>query len=492
MKATRTTLAALCILLAAVAALGFWIGRQTGARPVPAAATTAPAPGPAQPDVLYWYDPMVPGQHFDRPGKSPFMDMPLVPRVAEAGAGHAASDLAIDPAIAQRLGMRLARVQKAVLDAPVSAVASIQFDDRDVAWVQARASGFVQRVYARAPGDFIAQGAPLADLLVPEWAGAQEEFLAVLRSGDATLADAARRRLQLLGVPAGLVERVAASGRTEPTITIAAPIAGVIVELGVRAGMSLAQGATVARINGIGTVWLEAAVPQAQAAAIRVGQAASATVTAWPGSALAGKVIAVLPQVDATNRALRVRIALPNPGGRLKPGMFAQVRLAAGPSAPVLVVPTEAVIRTGMRDLVIVSTGGGHFRPVQVTIGGDGGERTAVLAGLAEGEEVVASGQFLLDSEASLRGIVSPDAAAEGSAGMIRASGRVERVEPDRITISHGPIAALGWGAMTRPYELASPSLAADLKAGDQVRFELVRRDGRWIIASLRRIGGAS
>jgi len=384
------------------ACLGFWGGQR--ATPAPRAATAAGqagAPVVAGGRVLYWYDPMAPNQHFDKPGKSPFMDMPLVARYADAGAG--ATDVAIDPDVSQNLGVRLAKVRRGSLESTVSAPGSVQFNDRDVAVVQARAAGFVQRVYAHAPGDFITRDAPLADVLVPDWIGAQEEFLAVARSGDAALAAAVRRRLLLLGMPESLIEHVADSGTTQADFTIASPIAGVITELGVRAGMTLSQGAIVAKVNGIGTVWLEAGIPEAQAGSIRAGQAARVLLSSFPGQEIAGRVIAVLPQVDAGNRSLRVRLELPNPAGRLKPGMFAQVQLATGTRTPVLLLPTEAVIRTGARNLVMAWTGEGRYRPVEVTLGQESGGSTAVLAGLAEGDRVVASGQFLLDSEAAMQ-----------------------------------------------------------------------------------------
>ena len=157
--------------------------------------------------VLYWYDPMVPDQKFDRPGKSPFMDMDLVPRYADE-ASETGAGVRIDPALVQSLGARFATVRRGMLEGDVAATAVVEFNDRDVAVVQARASGFVERVYDRAPGDVIRAGAPLADLLVPEWGGAQIEYLAVRRTADAPLIAAARQRLILLGMPESLVSTV--------------------------------------------------------------------------------------------------------------------------------------------------------------------------------------------------------------------------------------------------------------------------------------------
>jgi Cu(I)/Ag(I) efflux system membrane fusion protein len=429
--------------LALAVAIGFGIGRFT-AQP-----QTGPITSPtAGRKVLYWYDPMVPAQHFDRPGKSPYMDMQLVPKYADEGAGEAG--VRVDPARMQSLGLRTAAVERAVLPSDVTAAATIDFNERDVAVVQVKAAGFVRRVYGRAPGDVVAAGAPLADLLVPEWAGAQGEFLAVLKTGDAALIDAARQRLQLLGMPSALIGAVERSGRLRTVVTVATPSGGVIKTLGVRRGMSVTAGQTLAEVNGLETVWLNAAVPEALAGEVRLGEAVTATLAAFPGKTFTGRVTAILPQAQAESRTLTVRIELPNPGLKLRPGMFVDVQFG-GLAHPALTVPSEAVIRTGRRTLVMLAEAGGRFRPAEIQVGREAGGRTEVLSGLAEGEKVVASGQFLLDSEASLAGLeprrsapVAPAPDKAGSARLYQGRGRVEQVTPAAVTLSHGPIPAVG------------------------------------------------
>ncbi len=400
-------------LLAAGAGLGWGAAWWRGAAPHSAAPLAAQpsslaASAPSERKVLYWFDPMAPTQQFDKPGKSPFMDMQLVPRYAdEEGAGPVdAPELTVSRQAVQALGLRLARVEKRQFGAAVEAVGTVQLNERDVSIVQARTAGFVERVYARAPGDVVAAGAPLVDLLNPEWNGAQREYLAVRATGDAPLAQAARQRLLLLGMPAATVERVERSGQPLSLQTITAPAGGVITELSVRAGMTVAPGMTLARINGLGTVWLEAALPEAQAALIQPGQLVEARFPALPGQVVKGRVAAVLPEASRETRTLRVRIELPNPGQRLNPGLFAQVTLR-GPQREAMVVPAEAVIRTGRRALVYVSDSPGRYRPVEVQIGEQVDERIVVLSGLSEGQQVVASGQFLVDSEASLQGVMA-------------------------------------------------------------------------------------
>lgn len=456
-----------------VAALGFGVGRLT--TPPPKAA--APAPQSAR-HILYWYDPMIPMEHHSGPGKSS-MNMTLIPKYADETPGAAGAQ--IDPARAQNLGVRLATVDRGSLPSGVSATGVIGFNDRDVAVVQAKAAGFVQRVYARAPGDTLAAGAPLADLLAPEWAGAQGEFLAVKRTGDPALIQASRQRLALLGMPPSLIEAVEKTGRVRNVVTVSTPTAGVIKTLGVRNGMAVTAGQTLAEVNGLSRVWLNAAIPEAMAGQIRPGQSVTATLAAYPGEAFNGRVTAILPQTDAASHTLTARIDLPNPGGRLKPGMFASAQFV-GTSQPALLAPSEAVIRTGTRNLVMIAQAGGRYAPAEVRIGREAGGKTEILAGLSEGEKVVASGQFLIDSEASLSGIQtrpigsppepSPQANSPPKAPALSESvGRVEQISPASVTLSHQPIPAIGWPAMTMTFRLADPALAQGVKVGDRVAF---------------------
>lgn len=377
---------------------GYWLGQSGG---------SGNETGPDQTGrkVLYWYDPMVPAEHYDNPNSLSSMGMKTQPKYVDDGAAAGGTPgVTIDPAAMQNLGIRVVPAQMGSLAGSLNVTGNIDFNQRDVAIVQARSGGFVARVYARAPGDVIRAGAPIADVQLPEWGGAQTEFLAVKRLGRPDLTAAARQRLKLLGMSDGLIASVERSGRTNSTIAITSPISGVIQTLDVRAGMTLTQGQTLAQVTGIGTVWLNAAVPEAQAGVVRVGQGASATLTAFPGETFGGRIIAILPAAQTDSRTITVRIELANRGGRLRPGMFAQVALG-GTGSTALLVPSEAVIRTGTRTIVMLAIGNGRYQPAEVRTGREGDGQTEILEGLAVGEKVVASGQFLLDSEASLTGI---------------------------------------------------------------------------------------
>jgi len=505
-KQLTFTFTALAVGIAAGWGIASWrSSTQHGA--VGAVAPASAASASAERKVLYWYDPMSPTQKFDKPGKSPFMDMQLVPRYAEEGAAAAGSDpgLAVSTQAQQALGLRLVTVETRAIGASVEAVGTVQLNERDISIVQARTAGFVERVYARAPGDVVAAGAPLVDLLNPEWLGAQQEYLAVKAVGDAALARAARQRLLLLGMPVATVDSIERTGQPVAVQTISAPAGGVISELMVRAGMTVAPGMTLARINGLGTVWLEAALPEAQAAAIQPGQAVEARFAALPGEVVKGRVAAILPEGNRETRTLRVRIELPNPQQRLKAGLFAQVSLR-GPQRQALVVPAEAVIRTGKRALVYLSEQPGRYRPVEVEIGEQVADRIVIRSGLAAGQQVVASGQFLVDSEASLQGVLAraaapaaPAASAAPATGTTagkpaapaeahRGRGVVVAIEGDMLTLTHEPIPSLQWPVMTMPFKLAGRQLAQGLAKGQTVEFGLAKQGDDYVIT---RVGAA-
>jgi Cu(I)/Ag(I) efflux system membrane fusion protein len=505
MNATNKTVIASVVMLVLGLGGGWSLSQwRTGtAHGDPAAAARADAPasaatgvataGSAERKVLYWYDPMVPTQKFDKPGKSPFMDMQLVPRYADEADAGSKPGVSVSAHAQQSLGLRVAVADTRVLAASVDAVGTVLLNERDISIVQSRASGFVERVYARAPGDVIAAGAPIVDLLVPEWLAAQQEFLAVRATGDAALTEAARQRLVLLGMPAALIDQVAASGKAQAIQTLTAPNGGLIAELMVRQGMTVGMGMTLARINGLGTVWVEAAVPEALAATVAPGQSAEVRLPAAPGQVIQGKVTAVLPEANRDTRTLRVRVELPNPGLRLRSGMFAQIALQGAPQRDAVTVPAESVVRTGRRAIVYLLDAPGRYRPVEVELGPEIGDRIVVRKGIDAGQQVVASGQFLIDSEATLQGVTARAATAASEAAPATAKeyevrGVVsEPAEGGVITLDHEPVPALKWPAMTMPFPLARPDLAKGLKPGDKVRFTFRQQGDESVITAIEK-----
>jgi Cu(I)/Ag(I) efflux system membrane fusion protein len=334
---------------------------------------------------------------------------------------------------------------------------------------------------------------------VPDWIAAQEEFLSVRRMQGmdlAALVDGARQRMRQAGMSEDQIRLVERTGKTQPRITLTAPIGGVVVDLQAREGMTVMPGATLFRINGLSSVWANAQVPESQSALLRPGARVQATSPSAPGTTFSGTVQAILPDVNAATRTLTARMELANPGHRLVPGMFVQMQLADARVATTLLVPTEAVIQTGRRAVVMLAAGSGGFRPVEVETGLESAGRTEILQGLKAGQRVVVSGQFLIDSEASLRGVearmngagpatgssaaapavsvATATATATAPAAAPRHVGQatVKAIGKDAMTLSHGPIADLKWGPMTMDFKLPAGGAPRDVRVGDRVRFE--------------------
>lgn len=430
--------------------------------------------------VLYWHDPMVPAQRFDKPGKSPFMDMQLVPVYAD-GDGDA-SGVVINPRVQQNLGVRTAEATLGSLAPTVKAVGNVAYNERELALVQARANGFIEHLFVRAPLDPVSKGQALAELYVPDWVAAQEEFLSVKRMtgpGLESLLDGARQRMRLVGMNEEQIRLVESSGKLQPRVTITAPVGGVVTELDAREGMTLMAGAPLFRINGLGSVWVNAEVPESLSAQVRSGNAVEARAPAFPDTVFKGKVNAILPEVNTATRTLKARIELANPKGQLVPGMFANISFTPLARKDVVLVPIEAVIQTGTRSVVMVVQGDGRFNQVDVEIGLDSNGQTEIRKGISAGQKVVVSGQFLVDSEASLKGTGSrmsgTDASKNDSSKAMthHGQGKVEKIEKDEITISHDPIPSLQWGAMTMGFKLPAQGISKSIEVGDGVSFDI-------------------
>jgi len=389
-RSTRIALAfGAGVLVATGIGLGYWWGLS---RQAPEDAQTATTDR----KVLYWHDPMVPNERYDKPGKSS-MGMTLVPKYAdEAGEGG----IAIAPDTRQSLGIRTVEVKRGRLAGRIRVPGTITWDLRQERVVSARVDAIVERLFVKAPYEPVRAGQPLASVLAPAWSTAMAEARALGQARSAAARDlqsAAHERLRALGLPTG-------SGSRNGAIVLSAPVSGVVSEIGVREGQSTPAGTLLFRVNGTQTVWLEAALPQAVVMGIAAGTPVVASVSAMPGRRFAGRVETLLPQLDPASRTQRARIVLDNHDGLLAPGMFAEIELKPSGESEMPLVPTDAVIGSGGQARVIVQEGEGRFRPVAVQVGRSGGGFTEILSGLKGGERVVASGQFLIDSEASLSG----------------------------------------------------------------------------------------
>lgn len=407
----RATLVTTLVAGGALLAVG---GFYTGRSMQPTASTPGAPATAAERKPLYWHDPMVPGPRFDKPGKSPFMDMQLVPVYADEGGD---AGVRISPALQQNLGIRTAMVTRASAPASFAAVGAVQFNERLEVAVQSRVAGYVEKLQVRAAMERVRPGQALATVYAPEWLGPINELLALKRAGVAPdLVAAARERLKAMSIPDGLVRQSEETGTAQARYTLSAPVGGVVAELGVREGAAVSPGMTLFRIAGLDKVWAVVDVPEAQALQLKTGQKVTATLQADATQTFGGTLAEVLPQVNASSRTLQARFEVDNRAGRLTPGMLLRVQVA-GPSVSRLVVPAEAVIRTGTRAVVIVRKGDGSFEPRDVKLGADLGEQFEVVEGLSDGDQVVASGQFLVDSEARLRSVLGGMSAASAPQG---------------------------------------------------------------------------
>lgn len=359
---------------------------------------------------LYWHDPMVPGQRFDKPGKSPFMDMELVPVFAEENAASAEEPGAIhiSPNVQQNLGVRIVDVIEADLPTIANVIGTVALNERDVVLVQARSAGYIEKLLVGAPMETVRKGQALAQLYIPEWVAAQEEYLTAKRMQTAgmlpfPLLDAAKQRMRLLGMSDVQVQQLEASGQLRTHFTITAPISGVITELIAREGMTLAAGNSLFRINGNESVWINAEIPENIAANFAISSAIEARTLALPGQVFKGKISTLLPQVNNTTRTVQARIEMRNRENQLIPGMFMQIDLTGAAHGKVLLVPSEAVIATGSRHVVMLALGNGKFVARDVEIGAETQGQTEIRKGLTVGQKIVVSGQFLIDSEANLK-----------------------------------------------------------------------------------------
>lgn len=488
----RSTIARTVTALVVAASLGgaYYLGRQQGRQLTSASATSASGgdtnlkAGDIDPKsgrrVLYWHDPMVPGQRFDKPGKSPFMDMPLAPVYEEGGGGAAVT---IDSRVAQNLGIRTAQVRMGRLESAMQVPGNVAINERGIEVLQARTTGFIEHAYARTTLDPVRKGQALAQIYAPEWVAAQEEYLAVSRMAGSLsndLREAAIARMRQVGMSDGHIRLVESSGRLQPRLTITSPVDGIVTEVGARDGMTVAPGMTLFRIANLATVWVLAEVPESQAATLRPGQPVSAMAAALPDQTLSGTVDAILPEINAGTRTVKVRIVLQNKARQLLPGMFVSVRFDASPGPERPLVPTEALIRTGTRTIAMVQSDQGGFSPVEVKTGAAAGGQTEILEGLKPGQKIVVSGQFLIDSEASLRGTAQRMEPAPGASVPTPAAisgpahkgvGRIEAIGPDGMTISHGPIPSAQWGPMTMEFAAPPAGMPQGFKPGDRVRF---------------------
>lgn len=359
---------------------------------------------PSERKVLFWYDPMKPDVKFDKPGKSPFMDMDLVAKYADENGDEQSPGIRINPTQVQNLGLKTQKVAKGVLTYSQTIPANVSFNEYQFVIVQSRADGFIEKVYPQTVGDKVKKNTPLIDITIPEWVEAQSEYLLLSETGgSATQLKGVLERLRLAGMPESDIQRMRNSRTIQTRFTIKAPIDGVITEFSLRSGMNISKDKVVAQIQGMDPVWITASVPESIAYLLKDSSEFDISIPAYPDQRFNVQKWSILPGVDRATRTLQIRLEVDNKNERLKPGMNAYLKLNAH-SQEMLLIPSQAVIDNGNEQRVITVDSEGRFVPKIINILHESQHQTGISTGLIEGESVVVNGLFLIDSEANISG----------------------------------------------------------------------------------------
>ena len=352
-------------------------------------------------EILYWVAPMDANYRRDKPGKSP-MGMELVPVYADADGGDGSS-ISIAPEVVQNLGVRTAVAERSRLWRGIDTVGYVDYDESKVSHIHLRTEGWIENLAVESEGERVTRGQRLFNLYSPALVNAQEEFVQALVGGNKGLIRASRSRLTALGIPGSQIKRLEKQRKASQTIPVYAPQDGVVASLSVRDGMYIKPATRVMSLADLSSVWLLAEVFERQADWVEVNQPAEVTLAFLPGRTWEGRVEYIYPSLDPKTRTLKARLRFPNPDEALKPNMYANVIIYGGPKDDVVVIPIEALIRTGREERVVIALGKGRFESRTVRAGIESGEWVEVIEGVQPGEDIVVSGQFLIDSEASLK-----------------------------------------------------------------------------------------
>lgn len=435
--------------------------------------------------IQYWVAPMDANYRRDGPGKSP-MGMDLIPVYADAN--EDANTVKISPAVVNNLGVRTALAERGQLWRRINTVGYVDFDETGLIHVHSRTDGWIERLYVSSEGESVRKGDRLFDLYSPTLVNAQEEYVQALGTGNRSLMRASKERLVSLGLSSAQVDTLRKTRRVQQTVTQHAVQDGIVATLKVRNGMYIKPSTEVLSLADLSSVWLLAEVFESQTDWVSLGQTADIRLSYLPGREWEGKVEYIYPSLDPKTRTLKVRLRFDNPKEELKPNMYASVHIYGGAKNNVVTVPREALIRSGEGERVIVALGEGRFAAREVKAGIESGDWVEIAQGLDEGERVVVSGQFLIDSEASIKASMlrmsdaqapvdesKPEASTQATDEPVVGMGIVRAVMPEHnmIKIAHEPIEVLGWGAMVMDFNVLEGVSIAGFKEGDAVRFEL-------------------
>ncbi|MDA7568629.1 efflux RND transporter periplasmic adaptor subunit [Emcibacteraceae bacterium] len=434
---------------------------------------------------LYWVAPMDANYRRDEPGLSP-MGMELVPVYAEGAAGgpdEGPGTIRISPDVVNNLGVRTATAQRKSMNSLIKTVGYVVYDEDKLEHIHPRIEGWIERLYVKASGDPVEAGQPLYDIYSPTLVNAQEELVLALGRNNSQLIKASEDRLRSLQLPENAIAVLKETREIKQTVTFYAPNSGVIDNLNIRQGFFVSPGTTMMSIGNLDQVWVEAEVFERQAAYVEEGIPVSMTVDYLPGETWQGQVDYVQPALDAMTRTLKVRLRFDNKNGALKPNMFTQVALDTEQDQESLLVPKDAVIRTGDNDRVVLALDEGSFKSVAVDVGRVDDQYTEILSGIDAGERVVVSAQFLLDSESSkasdFKRMDHGDQMNDGpTSGWTSGTINEVNLEDRTVNLSHDRIEAFNMMGMTMNFLVSGSVDINTLNEGMTLEVEVSKGDG--------------
>jgi len=461
------------ILVVAAGGIGYWLG-SNGSQNESENVTQEKLP-------LYWVAPMNPNYKREKPGKSP-MGMDLIPVYEEGSTGpdEGPGAVKISPDVINNLGVRTAAVERKVLHSEIKTVGYVGYDEDHLVHIHPRVEGWIEKLYLKASGDPVKKGQPLYEIYSPQLVNAQEELVLALNRNNQRLIRAAEDRLKALQLPESVIKKLMKTKKVEQSITFFAPQGGVVDNLNIREGFFVKPGTTLMSIGTLEQMWVEAEVFERQASEVSVGVPVTMSLDYLPGKEWRGKVDYVYPTLDSKTRTVKVRLRFENKNQVLKPNMFAQVAIHTNNSSPSLLVPQEAVIRTGSVNRVVLALGDGRFKSINVKVGRFAENFVEILSGLDEGQRVVTSAQFLLDSESSKTSDfkrMNHESSDEELASSVWVEARLNSLmaEHRMVNITHKPISEWDWPEMTMDFGVSETVDFSKLEQGMTVHVEVQR-----------------
>lgn len=452
----------------------------------------------AEKKPLYWVAPMDANYQRDKPGKSP-MGMDLIPVYADNGGGDddaGPGTIRVSPDVINNLGVRTAFAKNQSLHSEIKTIGYVKYDEDQLFHMHPRVEGWIETLYVTAAGDPVKEGQPLYEIYSPELVNAQEEYLLALSRKNKRLIQAAEDRLRALQLPSSFIKQIRKIMKVEQTITVFAPKGGVVDNLNIREGFYVKPGTTVMSIGTLDQVWVEAEVFERQVFQVSTGLPVTMTLDFLPGKSWKGKVDYIYPTLNEKTRTVKLRLRFDNKSNELKPNMFAQVTIHTRGDEKPLVIPREAVIRTGSSDRIVLALGEGRFKSIEVNVGRYDKDFTEILTGLSVGDRVVTSAQFLLDSESSKTSDFkrmnhgdevsamqegSPEKVPENITTMTAINdtawteATINSLMPGHrmINVDHDAIDTWGWSDMTMSFTVADTIDYSTLKVGMTLHIEI-------------------